>query len=219
MKDQEESFVLVFQGEQARISALSLYTYPQMCPPEHHRCLVRYRCQHGTLQLKTGASKMCVLCVCCVTRGYVYICICVYPPIFMCICMCACVCMCVYVCMYLRMCILVIRAMFPIVCNLFLHRLDNPQTFTNWTPMNGQVKSHRKLAVPHNLPWGPLCHDDNGQVEQPWPHGGSLPGGSRGLIQRRHRHTCHVRPTPVCHWRLRAAKVREGASTRTGYAG
>jgi len=39
------------------------------------------------------------------------------------------VCVCVYVPTYV--CILEIRVMFPIVCNLFLRRLDLPQTFTN----------------------------------------------------------------------------------------
>ena len=135
--------------------------------------------------------------MCCVTRWYVYICIYLYP--YLCayvsahVYACVCMCVCTYVC------ILVIRMMFPIVCNLFLRRLDLPQTFRNRPPTNRQVKSHWKLSVPHNLPWGPLCHDGTGQVQQPWPHGGSLPGGSCGLIQRRHRHTCHVWSTPVCH--------------------
>ena len=43
---------------------------------------------------------MCVVCVCCVTRG-----VCIHMhlsvPTFMCICKCACICMCMYVCMYL----------------------------------------------------------------------------------------------------------------------
>ena len=72
---------------------------------------------------------MCVCCVCVVSQGgmctYAFVCtlpyLCAYVSVH--------VCVCVYVPTYV--CILEIRVMFPIVCNLFLRRLDLPQTFTN----------------------------------------------------------------------------------------
>ena len=85
----------------------------------------------NTSVIKPGASKMCVCSVCVVSQGgmFTYAFVCTHPYLcaYVSVHVYACVCMCV--CTYV--CILVIRVMFPIVCNLFLRRLDLPQTFTN----------------------------------------------------------------------------------------
>ena len=84
----------------------------------------------GQVPLSTGNTSViklepvrCVCCVCVVSQGgmFTYAFVCTHPYL------------CVYVCVYVPtyVCILVIRVMFPVVCNLFLRRLDLPQTFTN----------------------------------------------------------------------------------------
>ena len=94
----------------------------------------------GQVPLSTGNTSViklepvrcvCVVCVLC-HKGvclHMHLCVPTHIYVYMYVCMCMHVYVCVYVPTYV--CILVIRVMFPVVCNLFLRRLDLPQTFTN----------------------------------------------------------------------------------------